>query len=285
MHQTNIILSLLSLQPVLSSNPLHLLLSPQISDAKCLAECLSIQNLAKRTECYQTCKIVQQNTGSPLCQFPHLCSPGWQVACQGDGDLSRDSNVDQSRFEYFHRSNCQLSWRINTQTNKNVVFILAGQDQGGMWHLVQGNMTSSKLEMVPGFGAKYPSVAVIAVDSRRVLDTLTVNLPRYEECRVEEENSASVVVVGDDLIIVIILCVLVIILFVILLAVIFYERSPHDVGNMRYTENLERRSKLITARQKHFDSYDEKKSLKLAIDNTYVAFPNVYEDVIVAESL
>ena len=89
---------------------------------------------------------------------------------------------DQPRFDSFHRIPCQLTWRIRTLTNKNVVFIVTGQDQGGMWHFVVGNLTSSKLELDAGFGAKYPTLAEIAVDSENVLDILRVNLPSYEEC-------------------------------------------------------------------------------------------------------
>jgi hypothetical protein len=215
------------------------------------------------TQCYQVCKIVQQNPTTDMCRFTHLSSGGrgCTVACQED--LQPGDVVDMSRFEYFYRSSCQLTWRIKSQTNKNVVFIIAGQDQGGMWHFVAGNLTSSKLDMAAGFGTKYPTVAVIAVDSQMVLDILMVNLPRYQEC-VREEHSV-VTVPGDDLIIVIVLSVVVVTLFIILLAIVCCKKYEQDGGRRSHTENLDT---LIAAKHKQqLERVSGIKSTKLSQDN------------------
>ena len=166
---------------------------------------------------------------------------------------------DQPRFDSFHRIPCQLTWRIRTLTNKNVVFIVTGQDQGGMWHFVAGNLTSSKLELEPGFGAKYPTLAVIAVDSENVLDILRVNLPRYEECVREEDTVVDVL--GDDLIIVIILSVVVVALFIILLTIICCNKSEAHMGRKSNTENLDRI--IATKQRQEVERFSAIKSSKL----------------------
>ena len=168
---------------------------------------------------------------------------------------------DQPRFDSFQRIPCQLTWRIRTLTNKNVVFIVTGQDQEGMWHFVAGNLTSSKLELAPGFGAKYPTLAVIAVDSvsENVLDILRVNLPRYEECVREEDTVVDVL--GDDLIIVIILSVVVVALFIILLTILCCNKSVAHMGRKSNTENLDRI--IATKQRQEVERFSNIKSTKL----------------------
>ena len=274
MQQTAVLTSLLVIQSMSSQN-LPKLLSSQISDAKCLSKCLSVPTLPEMTQCYEACKILQQNPSSDLCQFPQLCGEGCTAACQDD---LQPGEVDQAKFEYFYRHSCQLTWRIKIQTMRNVVFIVAGQDQGGMWHLVAGNVTRSKLVMTASFGTKYPTVAVMAVDSETVLDTLVVNIPLYQECGEEERN--AVTVIDDDLISVIILSVVVVTLFIILLAILCCKRSPQDGVRLRHTNHLESRKQIFPTKHKQkFDNFDGRKSMQMAEDNTYVDFPHFYEDV------
>ena len=248
--------SVLLTQTVSSENP-SLLLKSQISDAKCLSQCVSIQSLPEQTQCYKKCKMNQE-------QHPMA-------------DLYVE---DQVRFEYFYRESCQLTWSIRTQNNENVVFIIAGQDQGGMWHLVAGNMTSSKLDMAPSFGAKYPILAVIAVNSHVVLDTLMVNLPSFQECFEEEKPVMTTTVLGNDLIIVIILALVVLLLFIILLAIVCCKTAKPDETRINQSKNSERQQVYETNQKHNFEQFTKERYLNIASDNTYVDFHHLYEDVV-----
>ena len=159
MQTIKVFLSILMAKTISATNLSVLLRSP-ISDGQCLAQCISVPSSPYQTQCYEDCKLARQE---------------WPVT-----DLHVD---DQARFESFSLQSCQLTWAVSTQRRENVVFILAGQDQGGMWHLVEGNMTTNRMDMASSFGAKYPTVAVIAVNSQQVLDILRLNLPTFQECR------------------------------------------------------------------------------------------------------
>ena len=250
------VLSVLLTQNVYSEN-LSLLLKSPISDAKCLSQCVSIQSLAEQTQCYKECKMTQE-------QHPMA-------------DLYVE---DQVRFEYFYRESCQLTWSIRTQNKENVVFIIAGQDQGGMWHLVEGNMTSSKLYMAPSFGAKYPTVAVIAVNSHVVLDTLMVNLPSFQECFEEEKPVMTTTVLGNDLIIVIILALVVLHLFIILLAIVCCKTAKPDETRINQSKNSERQQVFETNQKHNFEQFSRQRFLNNASENTYVDIPHFYDDVV-----
>ena len=78
MQQATTLACLLFIQPM-ASQVLPNLFSSQISDAQSLAKCLSIPNLPEQTQCYDVCKIVQQNPMTDLCRYPHLCSGGCKV--------------------------------------------------------------------------------------------------------------------------------------------------------------------------------------------------------------
>ena len=182
---------------------------------------------------------------------------------------------DQARFESFSLQSCHLTWAVSTQRRENVVFILAGQDQGGMWHLVVGNMTTNRLDMAPSFGAKYPTVAVIAVNSQQVLDILRLNLPTFQECGNEEKIFHSNNVLRNDLIIIIILAVFVLILFIILLLIVCWNTSSPHITNRRTERNPEMKI-MFTKEKEELAS----RSLKISSENTYVDLPHFDEDIV-----
>ena len=242
------------------------LFSHQISDAKCLAKCQSLPEQTEAARCYDICKIRQDNPATDLCRYPAICTAGCAVACE-DTPHHKDL-VDQTRFNYFHRESCHLSWGLSRETIKNVVFVVAGQDHGKMWHFVTGNLSSSSLDVSAGLGARYPSIAIIAVDSESVLDIFTVNLPRYQECPREEKD--VITVLGDDLITVIILCVVVVALVIILLAILCSKRPAEDTmvrrSNTKYLDSL------VASRKRPTAQFPGVKSTKLS---------PVYDSVIV----
>ena len=236
----------------ISATTLSVLLRSPISDGQCLAQCISAPSSPYQTQCYEDCKQVRQKRPT--------------------ADLHVD---DQARFESFSLQSCHLTWAVSTQRRENVVFILAGQDQGGRWHLVEGNMTTNRLDMAPSFGAKYPTVAVIAVNSQQVLDILRLNLPTFQECGNEEKIFHSNNVLRNDLIIIIILAVFVLILFIILLLIVCWNTSSPHITNRRTERNPEMKI-MFTKEKEELAS----RSLKISSENTYVDLPHFYEDIV-----
>ena len=164
-------------------------------------------------------------------------------------------------FTFFSRHNCQLQWKVEEKTTRNVVFVLAGKDQGGMWHLVKGNITGHNLEVSSRFGVEYPTVALIAVGHQGALDILMMNIPSFQKC-VNDDFSSTNSYKTTDLLIVIILCCIVLSLSVVLLWILCSWKKDQRRPQTEMEKSLRR--------------------LKLSSNNTYVDLSNahLYEDII-----
>ncbi len=42
---------------------------------------------------------------------------------------------------------CDLSWNLDTDTEEDVVFVVAGRDKAGMWSLITDSLTLTSLEL------------------------------------------------------------------------------------------------------------------------------------------
>ena len=214
---------------------LHTTFSSKISDAACMATCLDTIPLA---DCYTVCQILQTANTTSICQDNTLCSPGCQVACQVDRENREQGEV--VRFRYFHRESCQLEWSLGEETKTNVVFLVAGLDRGGVWHTVSSNLTTHTLGLDRRLGSSYPTIAVIAVGSRGVLDILQLNIPSYQDCGDDDDDDDAVVT--DDLVIVIslggVVTILVTILIIILCTDVGKKSSKDRKRNTRHLDKL-----------------------------------------------
>ena len=246
MEMAKMLIPLLMIHTV-SPTSLPLLLQDSISDAACLSQCQGVITTSQ-DRCFTSCKESQQD-------LPML-------TVQSDGE---------ELFNYFSLDSCQLAWSVQTQTSQNVVFVVSGQDQGGMWHLLAGNITANTWDISHRFGAKYPTVAIIAVNSYTVLDILKINIPPFQDCKHQEEDIKTI---PGDVIIVIILAVIVLVLFIILLFIIICTRSSCKT---REIPERDVEKKVV------FDKTNKNRgrTLKFSSENTYVDCATVYEDVLV----
>ena len=254
---------------VSSLEPLESLLQSPISEARCRAECLLLPSPGSRAQCYQVCRFRQQYPDTDLCQVPGLCVDlGCQVACQ-DITLLPHSGM----FTSFTRSGCRLSWIME---GADVVFVMAGQDYSAMWSLVLGNITEDHVDLEPGLGNRFRSLAVIAVSMSGVEDILHVRIPHHLGLgcskALEAESHSSYFWSGLEpwqLVAVISLSVLVSVLFVIMLLVICCGRKK--APTMKYLEQKGRQSNSLSV---NGSSERFNKSVQSTIlGNTYVPLP------------
>ena len=262
---------LLILPTTMTSQLLDLLHSP-LSDAQCVARCLVLPTQSSQDQCYQVCKFRQKHPDTDLCRLPQLCVDlGCQVACHEDHEAS------QSLIDSFSRRGCELSWTVSSEEDSpfsNVVFVLAGRDQAGnMWSLIKGNLTEPTFQMTEEFGAKYHTVAIVAVSSQSVRDVLKVKVPKDLNCSAKSEGQKTIVsgIEDSDLIAVICLSLLVSCLLLLLSALLCCRRRSTDGSSLPH---LEDQNDPNTKRGEDGDKKSDSQERTRASDNVYTAFPS-----------
>ena len=156
-------------RPIMSHS-VEFLLESTISSAQCHARCLSLTTTDQK-DCLTVCPMVQANPSTSLCMFPTLCTGGCQAACQVPDvlqDITLVTNLAQQ--------SCQLALQVDQTLPENVVFIVAGSDQAGMWSLMFSEVTGSKVELTREMTARFVEVTLLAVNSKEVVDKATIDI-------------------------------------------------------------------------------------------------------------
>ena len=177
------------------STPLSSLLSQQVSAATCRARCGGslLEAEEELEECLQLCLQslqAQEAKGesslgapiSPICKLQHLC-PKCRVAC-GEGD-----SEEERKFSSFQRTEDELAWSVDLNED-NTLFLVAGKDAGGMWHLVREQReTVVSLSDVD----RYSSVTILAVGWSGLMDSLHITMPpRRQGSQSSTESSEEI---------------------------------------------------------------------------------------------
>ena len=164
-------------------NDLEMLLKTQIDSARCSSKCFDQQTSEEYSMCIEICQLKQENPDTDICRFPRFFVGGCKTAC---GELS-EPLLEKSSFNGFSVSQCSLNWKM--KTTKNVVFVVAGFDEGGMWHFMQSSLAEGvKAEN------RFKQIRVLSVGESGVEDQLNVHLPPYfgNQCeRMAEENMTA----------------------------------------------------------------------------------------------
>ena len=153
---------------------------------------------------------------------------------------------------------------------------MAGQDYSAMWSLVLGNITEDHVDLEPGLGNRYRSIAVIAVSISGVEDILHIRIPHHLGLgcskALEAESHSSYFWSGLEpwqLVAVISLSVLVSVLFVIMLLVICCGRKKAPT-----MKHLEQKGRQSNSSSVNGSSEKFNKSVQSTIlGNTYVPLP------------
>ena len=70
---------------------------------------------------------------------------------------------------------------------ENVVFVLAGRDQSGMWNLIFNEITERTVMLTEVMTAKFEEVTVLAVNSEGLVDKVSLEID-HDECSNDIEN-------------------------------------------------------------------------------------------------
>ena len=144
------------------------LLSPQIENARCSARCLDVVSSDELKLCLDICHLEQAEHGTDICNLPHFCTGPCQAAC----DHSHHDLLAPVISSYTV-SRCGVSWEVE-KMGQNVVFVVAGLDQGGMWHLVFDSLLMNNLTMSSNGGTKYSKLEIIAVGEGHDVDKIEI---------------------------------------------------------------------------------------------------------------
>ena len=120
------------------SVPVEKLLQSTISSAQCHARCLPLSSPSDQKDCLTICSTVQSHPATSLCRYPPLCTGGCQTACQGP--VTTATSYKHRKLSNLVQQSCQLSWQLEKERNKNVVFVLEGKDRIGMWSLISNKV-------------------------------------------------------------------------------------------------------------------------------------------------
>ena len=178
-------------------NLVEILFKSKINDAKCFARCQSVETEQERTQCLSLCNILINNPeDEDICSLSSVCTGGCRVACDAaeDGDDLEKISLGGGSIE-----KCKLSWNLE-KTGGDVVFLIAGRDQAGMWNLISNTVTETSMELSYTLAAKMVEIQIFAVGAHEVHDIISVevagnqcqeDVPQPQEWREEEEEETN----------------------------------------------------------------------------------------------
>ena len=171
----------------------EILFKNNIEDAQCQAQCLDAETTEERTRCVTICSVLEADPHDDLCSLSSVCTGGCQVACEAARTASNVGvKITEARME-----TCDLSWDLDTDTEEDVVFVVAGRDKAGMWSLITDSLTLTSLKLSTGLADRMVEVVVFAVTGAGLEDSVRLEvsstgcletIPRPREWRGEEEG-------------------------------------------------------------------------------------------------
>ena len=175
-------------------NLVEILFKSKINDAKCFARCQSVETEQERTQCLSLCNILINNPeDEDICSLSSVCAGGCRVACDAaeDGDDLENIELGGGSID-----GCKLTWNLE-KTGGDVVFLIAGRDQAGMWNLISNTVTETSMELSYTLAAKMVEIQIFAVGAHEVHDIISIevasnqcqeDVPQPQEWREEEEE-------------------------------------------------------------------------------------------------
>ena len=178
-------------------SPLELLLKNQIKGAQCAARCSTLEKEEDSAQCKEVCShILVSNSPSrtssrfvqtsSLCSFPLTCGKGCQKACKPPAHSSKQSITSLTISSSF------ISWQLSS--SQPVVFLVAGKDPGGKWHLVA---TTFKSSLAINSFSGFTHLRLLAVTSSGVADRRDFNLDDVKEEK-KKQTEGEEKVGGDE---------------------------------------------------------------------------------------
>ena len=172
------------------SSLLETLLEDTLRTASCQARCRDVAS-DQLQDCLQICSQVMEDPAASICLFPRFCTGGCRAACQSE-------RREEVRLSGVSQQECGLSWRMEDHHN-NVVFIVAGLDQGGMLSVISAHQVDSSLQLTAEMTSKFLEMTVLAVDGQGLLDMETVLVEEVENCPQTDQLSPASAFIEENL--------------------------------------------------------------------------------------
>ena len=174
--KASVTLMILSLVQVEASRGLlERLLESNLKTAACQARCAGVSSEEVET-CLEICGLPEPSLAK-ICQRERFCSGGCRAACNTE-------RQEETRLDSVSQQDCLLTWdlQLPSSQHSSLVFLVAGQDQAGMFSLVADLVVETSLELSPAITNKYSQLTVLAVDRRGLTDTKTLTLQAVSHC-------------------------------------------------------------------------------------------------------
>ena len=148
---------------------LEKLFRAKISEARCFSQCQRAQTAEDQDQCFVICKTLEDHLQEDLCSLTAVCTGGCKVACEAAlrKTLPGEEPQSQPQFQEVSLHQCELAWQLEDVT-EDVVFMVAGRDQGGMWNMMVNHLTSQQVVLSPRQAAKFVEVEVFAISADQV---------------------------------------------------------------------------------------------------------------------
>ena len=137
--------------------------------------------------------LLEADPEADLCSLSSVCTGGCLVACEAARTASKVGvKITEARME-----TCDLSWDLDSDTEEDVVFVVAGRDRAGMWSLITDSLALTSLELSTGLADRMAEVVVFAVTGAGLEDSVRLDvssnrcletIPRPREWRGEQQE-------------------------------------------------------------------------------------------------
>ena len=148
----------------------EILFKTNIAGARCEAQCLEAESPGERARCVSLCRVLEADPEADLCSMASVCTGGCLVACVGTTSKV-GVKITEVRME-----TCDLSWDLDSDTEEDVVFVVAGRDRAGMWSLITDSLALTSLELSTGLADRMAEVVVFAVTGAGLEDSVRLDV-------------------------------------------------------------------------------------------------------------
>ena len=225
---------------------LEKLFQAKISDARCFSQCQRAETAEDQDQCFVICKALEDQLEEDLCSLSAVCTGGCQVACEAALRKTQPVVEPRPQFQEVSLAQCELAWQLDL-ASPEVVFMVAGRDQGGMWNLVLNHLTTQRVLLTPRQAAKFVELEVFAISAGQVaaisLD-ITNNhcyhaVPEFREWREDSLSQEQTIQDSTSVIATTLLSVLAVFAFVISVGLVIVRwRNSGAAGGENYYDDI-----------------------------------------------
>ena len=169
----------------------EILFKNNIKEAQCQAQCLDVETAEEEAQCVNICRELEARPqDEDLCFLSSVCTGGRLVAARTASNVG--VKITEARME-----TCDLIWDLASDTEEDLVFVVAGRDKAGMWSLITDSLTLTSLKLSTSLADRMEEVVVFAVTEAGLEDSVRLDvssnkcvetIPRPREWREQQEE-------------------------------------------------------------------------------------------------